>query len=592
MMGKREGFLRSLLPLAIYVAIYLVLVFTVRSSYYQLMIILVAVWAIMGISWNVLSGYSGLISFGHASFFGLGAFTVVLGQIHLGISPWFGIPLAGMVGALAGVVIGIPTFRLRGHYFALAMLAYPLALLYVFEWLGYQEVAVPMVRSNPAAWFQFGDRRIYAIIALVLLVIAVVISRLIETSRFGMSLLAIKQNELAAEAAGIETRKWKLRAIAVSGAIAGTIGGFYAIVLLVVTPPSVFSVLTSAQALVVTLFGGVGTVWGPLAGATILIPLAETLHAEVGHLLHGIQGVVYGLAIVLIILFAPDGLLWKIRDMVAARSAARAPKVEVAPVVLPPDPGPLPERPNALAGRTMLEVRNLSKSFGGLRAVQNVSFSVPEGAVIGIIGPNGAGKTTLFNLLNGFQKPDEGEVLFEGESLLGLQPSGVCKRGIGRTFQVARPFRRLSILDNVLVGAYVGAADDATALRHAREALALVGLDHNADRIADGLTSMEQRLMELARALAGKPRMLFLDETLAGLGGVEVNEMIAVIRRLSEAGITIVIIEHTMQAMLRLADHFIVLDHGAMLTQGKPREVVREDAVIEAYLGKRWRQRA
>ncbi len=591
-MGKRTGFLSSLLPLAGFCAVYVILLFSLKSQYYQLMLILVAVWAVMGISWNVLSGYSGLISFGHASFFGLGAFTVVLGQIYLGITPWIGIPIAGVVGAAAGILVGLPTFRLRGHYFALAMLAYPLALLYVFEWLGYQEVAIPMERDNPVAWMQFSDQRIYGLLALCLLIVAIVVSRLIETSRFGMSLLAIKQNELAAEAAGIETRKWKLRAIAVSGAIAGTIGGFYAIVLLVITPATVFGMLTSAQALIVTLFGGIGTVWGPIIGAAILIPLAETLHAEVGHLLHGIHGVVYGVAIIIIILVAPEGLMWKVRDIMQARREAREPRSEVTVADLSANPGPLQERPNALSGRTVLEVRNLSKSFGGLKAVQDISFTVPQGAVIGIIGPNGAGKTTLFNLLNGFQKPDQGEVVFEGESLLGLTPSGVCKRGIGRTFQVARPFRRLSILDNVLIGAYVGAATDEIALEHAREALALVGLDRNADRLAGGLTSMEQRLMELARALAGKPKMLFLDETLAGLGGVEVNEMIAVIRRLSDTGITIVIIEHTMQAMLRLADHFIVLDHGALLTQGKPREVVREDAVIEAYLGKRWRQRA
>ncbi len=591
-MGKRTGFFSSLLPLAGFCAVYLVLLFTLQSQYYQLMLILVSVWAVMGISWNVLSGYSGLISFGHAAFFGLGAFTVVLGQIYFGITPWIGIPLAGVVGAVAGILVGLPTFRLRGHYFALAMLAYPLALLYVFEWLGYQEVAIPMERENPVAWMQFSDQRIYGMIGLGLLIIAIIVSRLIETSRFGMSLLAIKQNELAAEAAGIETRKWKLRAIAVSGAIAGTIGGFYAIVLLVITPDTVFGMLTSAQALIVTLFGGVGTVWGPIIGAAVLIPLAETLHAEVGHLLHGIQGVVYGVAIIIIILVAPEGLMWKVRDIMQARRAAGEPPAEIAVAEVVANPGPLPDRPNAMSGRIMLEVRNLSKSFGGLRAVQDVSFTVPEGAVIGIIGPNGAGKTTLFNLLNGFQTPNQGEIIFEGESLVGLTPSGVCKRGIGRTFQVARPFKRLSILDNVLIGAYVGAATDDIALKHAREALALVGLDKNADRLAGGLTSMEQRLMELARALAGKPKMLFLDETLAGLGGVEVNEMITVIRRLSETGVTIVIIEHTMQAMLRLADHFIVLDHGALLTEGKPREVVRQDAVIEAYLGKRWRNRA
>lgn len=590
-MSRMTVFGRSLLVLGLLAVLYVALVFLAPDKYYQLMLTLVAVWAVMGISWNTLSGYSGLISFGHAAFFGLGAYTVVLLQVYFDLTPWIGIGAAGLVGAIAGVLIGLPTFRLRGHYFALAMLAYPLALLYIFEWLGYQEVAIPMKRENPAAYLQFSDTRIYALIAFALLSIAVIVARLIETSRFGMSLLAIKQNELAAEAAGIQTRKWKLYAIATSGAIAGVIGGFYAVILLVVTPPTVFGMLTSAQALIVTLFGGVGTVWGPILGASILIPLSDTLHAELGHVLPGIQGVVFGVAIVLVILLAPEGLYWKLRDWLVRRRSAPEAVSRVSALDVS-DPGPLPDRPGALAGPVILQVRNVTKSFGGLMAVQDVSFDVPEGSVIGIIGPNGAGKTTLFNVLNGFQKPDSGTVLLEGRNLVGLPPSGVCARGVGRTFQVARPFARLSILQNVLVGAYVGASDDEEASKHAREAIAVVGLKGQEDRLASGLTSMEQRLMELARALAGRPRILFLDEILAGLGSSEVNVMIRVIRRLSEAGMTILIIEHTMHAMLRLADRFIVLDHGALLVAGKPSEVVKDPAVIEAYLGKKWRERA
>ena len=290
-----------------FAAAYLALGLVVRNEYYQLMLTLVLVWAIMGVAWNVFSGYSGLVSFGHASFFGLGAYTVTLLLVKLEVTPWIGIPVGMLVGVVAGVLIGYPTFRLRGVYFSLAMLAYPLALLYVFEWLGYQEVPLPMKREAPAAYMQFADHRAYVVIALAMLVAAMLVSLRIERSRFGLSLIAIKQNEWAAEASGIDTWRWKMKAIMVSGAIAAAAGGFYAVVLLIVTPPTVFGMLTSAQALIVTLFGGVATVWGPVIGSIILIPLAEILHAELGNKIPGIQGVVFGAAIVAVIMLAPEG---------------------------------------------------------------------------------------------------------------------------------------------------------------------------------------------------------------------------------------------------------------------------------------------
>src|SRR5687767_13196273 len=231
---------RSLVAIGAFAAAYLALGLLVRNQYYQLMLTLVLVWAIMGVSWNVFSGYSGLVSFGHASFFGLGAYTVTLLFVHLDITPWIGVPAGMVAGAAAGVVVGYPTFRLRGVYFALAMLAYPLALLYIFEWLGYQEVPLPMKRESPAAFMQFADHRAYVVIALAMLVAALLVSLKIERSRFGLSLAAIKQNEWAAEASGIDALRWKLKAIMVSGAIAAAAGGFYAVVLLVVTPATVF----------------------------------------------------------------------------------------------------------------------------------------------------------------------------------------------------------------------------------------------------------------------------------------------------------------------------------------------------------------
>jgi branched-chain amino acid transport system permease protein len=571
-----------------FAAVYLALGLIVRNEYYQLMLTLVLVWAIMGVAWNVFSGYSGLVSFGHASFFGLGAYTVTLLLVKVGLTPWLGIPIGMLVGVAAGVLIGYPTFRLRGVYFSLAMLAYPLALLYVFEWLGYQEVPLPMKREAPAAYMQFADHRAYVVIALAMLVAAMLVSLRIERSRFGLSLIAIKQNEWAAEASGIDTWRWKMKAIMVSGAIAAAAGGFYAVVLLVVTPPTVFGMLTSAQALIVTLFGGVATVWGPVIGSIILIPLAEILHAELGNKIPGIQGVVFGAAIVAVIMLAPEGLVPRFRDTRARRArgpAATRPTLE-EPVVA------APTTRRAAGTEVVLRVDNVSRSFGGLRAVQDVSFDVHRGEVLGIIGPNGAGKTTLFNLLNGFIRADSGDVLFEETSLLGLKPNQVCRRGIGRTFQVMRPFPRMSVLDNVVVGAFAAEGDDARAYAAARDALARVGLAARGDTIAGGLTTVELRLMELARAIASRPKLLLADETLAGLGSQEIGRVLATLNALANGGLTIVIIEHTMQAMVQLADRFVVLDHGAVLDVGAPAAVTRNPKVVEAYLGPRWVARA
>jgi len=584
---------RSLLPIIVFAALYAAVSLSVTNSYYQLVMTLVPVWAIFGLSWNLLSGYTGLISFGHAAFFGVGAYAVVLGQIHFDLSPWIMIPIAAALGGVAGLLIGFPTFRLQGHYFALAMLAYPLAILYVFEWLGLQEVTLPIKRDNPIAYMQFSDHRLYTLLALALMLATILLTRAIERSRFGMALLAIKQNEAAAEAAGINTLAWKLRAITLSGAIAGAVGGFYAVVLLVVTPQSVFGMLVSAQALTVAMFGGVGTVWGPVIGSVILIPLAETLNAEAGSRFPGIQGVIYGLAIISVILLAPEGLFWKVRDFLRRRPVppvAATPSAPDLPVAATSPGAPMPSRPDRShgTGDVVLEVRHLSRSFGGLKAVQDVNFKLRQNEILGIIGPNGAGKTTVFNLLNGFLRPDTGKIIIEGRDMSGRNPHELCEAGIGRTFQIMRPFLRMSISDNVVVGAYVRAKTDAEARQLATDAIARVGLSEIADRIAGELTTKELRLMELARAVAGQPRILLLDETLAGLGHDEANEVVAVLQRLARDGMTIAIIEHTMQAMVRLVDSFLVLDHGAVIVEGEPEAVTRDSRVIEAYLGKKW----
>lgn len=584
------------LTLLLVATIYLTAALLVSNAYHQLIFTLVLVWACFGLSWNMLSGYTGLVSFGHAAFFGLGAYAAVLGQVYLGLSPWVMLPLAAVIGAVAGILVGLPTFRLRGHYFALAMLAYPLALLYVFEWLGLQEVTFPMQREHPALFMQFSDRRYYIAIGVIMLLVFAQITLYVERTRFGMALIAIKQNEAAAEAAGINTLRWKLRAIALSSAIAGATGAFYAVVLLVVTPVSVFGMLVSAQALTVSMFGGVGSVWGPIIGAAILVPLGEILHAELGSTYPGIQGVILGMAIIAVILVAPEGVFWKLRDMLQRRKSAttlaapteQAGSIEQTESTQMPASSARPVRPSTSADDIILDVQSISRSFGGLKAVQDVSFSVRRGMILGIIGPNGAGKTTLFNLLNGFLQPDTGKVILNGVDMAGRKPHVLCAAGVGRTFQIMRPFMRLTVAQNVKVGAYVRAKNEAQAEALAAQAIARVGLSDCANKIAALLTTRELRLMELARAVAGQPDLLLLDETLAGLGHGEVDDIVDAIRALSAEGITVVIIEHTMQTMVRLVDEFVVLDHGQVLTRGDPQSITQDPQVVQAYLGKKW----
>jgi len=294
----------------------------------------------------------------------------------------------------------------------------------------------------------------------------------------------------------------------------------------------------------------------------------------------------------LIMLFAPEGLYWRVRQLLLARRAPAAPEARAPVEDAAGQEETTTQAERAAGGGVLLEVRGVSKAFIGLQALSDVSFDVREGEILGIIGPNGAGKTTLFNVLNGFLVPERGNIRFAGEPITGLRPSAICRRGVGRTFQVVRAFPHMTGLENVMVGAFVHDRAEAGARAHASEALALVGLAGRGGAAPTGLTTLDLRRMELARCLATRPRLILLDEPLAGLSADGVDVMTAMIRRLRAGGATVAIIEHTVQALLRLADRLVVLDQGRRLAEGLPGEVTRSPEVIEAYLGTRWLARA
>jgi ABC-type branched-subunit amino acid transport system ATPase component/ABC-type branched-subunit amino acid transport system permease subunit len=557
----------------------------VTNSYYQIILASVGIWASVALAWNIFSGYVGLISFGHAAFFGIGAYTVTVLITYYDVSPWIGIAVAPFVGALAAVLIGLPTFRLRSHYFAIAMLVYPLSLLYLLQWLGFQEASLPIKAENKFAYMQFSSQYSYTVVSIAILFFVLACAILVHETRFGLVLRLIKQNEAAAAAAGINAKRLKLLALMLSGALTSVAGGFYIVVQLVATPAGLFDMLISAQAIILSMFGGLGTVWGPIIGAVILVPLSEFLHAELGETLPGIQGVIYGIAIVAFTLWLPEGLftrlsrtvlgLGKRPDLSSHSRGSREWSVQEATL-----------RPSQTNHSHAIVLEGVSCKFGGVTALDRVSFEVEPGSIIGLVGPNGAGKTTVFNAINGFTAVNSGAISLFGTRVERLQTSDRARLGLGRTFQVPRLFESLSVYDNVLAGVF--AKDIFGDPSIAEAAIKLVGLEQAADKLAGSLPAIETRLIELARALAGRPSLILLDEILAGLSGVEIPAVLDAIKKARDLGITVIIIEHTMDAIIPLVDRLIVLDRGRIIGDGPPRSVIQEPHIIEAYLGKKW----
>jgi branched-chain amino acid transport system permease protein len=580
-------------PFVLY-ALFLLIVTQLTDYYLSRLAALVAFWAGIGMSWNLIGGYAGQLSFGHAAFVGLGGYVALALQQGLGIAPWLGLLPSTGVAALAALAVGVPTLRLSGVYFALATLAYPLILQLLFTYWGYQEALIPAHPESPFLYMQWRDNRWYAVIFSTIVLVCWIATLELERSRWRYLLTAVREDEAAAIAVGINSWLVKLCAFVVSAAIAALLGVVYAQMLFVVTPDTMFGIGVSVQALVVTLVGGIGHAAGPLLGTLITVPIGQALEAQFGSV-SGAAQLVYGCVLIVVILLIPRGLIEALRNVNAGPLRwlgrffaldARTP-VEV-PVATAGGNGSARVAAAPGSGGLLLRAENLGKRYGGVVALKSFSLEVQENEFIGIVGPNGAGKTTLFDLLTGFQQPTTGRLLWRGNDAIGSPAYRLARLGLRRTFQIPRPFGRLSVFENVKLGAIIGTRDQRALRQSVWSSLQAVGLAHLANRAADSLGPSQIRLLEVARALVARPILLLLDEPLAGLDPAEVNGLVEILRRERAAGLTIVLVDHAISTVAKIVERMVVIDNGVLIGDGAPQEVTRMPRVVEAYLGSKW----
>ena len=535
-------------------------------------------WIVLATSWNLLSGYSGYFSFGHGAFFGAGVYTTA---VLAGKFDWpfaWTLPMAALLPAILGVALGAVVFRVRrvrGELFALLTLAVTFVLATIVlnspadggPGVYLSAVAVPKLAPTASGSFYM--------MALALAAVTLVVAYAVTKMRLGLGLFAIHDDEDAAEVMGVPTYGFKLVAFGLSCALAGIAGGIQALFVSYVTAPSTFNITVPLTVVLMSVLGGSRHWAGPAIGAVaITVLLYASTAAD-----QAIAGkAIVGAILVVAVLFLPDGILGKlVRRRRVADTAA--PPASAAPMAS--------ERRPASTGRPLLVVRGLRKAFRGVRAVDGVDVDVLQGEILGVLGPNGSGKSTLINVVSGHYRADAGSVRFEGRELAGVPAHRIARSGIARTYQIPRPFAHLTVRDNVALTAMFGgerlAPDDAR--RAADEWLAFTGLAARADALPGDLNLHQTKFLELARALASRPRLVLLDEVLSGLTPGEIDEAVELIRRIRARGTTIVLVEHVMRVVTALSDRIVVLDQGRVLAQGPAAEVMARRDVAIAYLG-------
>lgn len=564
-------------------------------QFYESILYLVCHWAVLALSWNILSGYSGYFSFGHGAFFGIGMYTTAALAGKLGWPFLATLPFAALLPALLGVGLGFVVFRVkavRGELFALLTLAVTFVVATVI--LNSPVDGGPGVYLNAVDTPKLGPSPASSLYLMILAaaIVTVLVAYKVYASKLGIGLFAIHDDEDVAEVMGVPTFRYKLVAFAVSCALAGLAGGIHALFVQYVTAGETFNITVPLTVVLMSVLGGTRHWAGPAVGAAAITGLLYTFTAG-DHAVAGKAAV--GAILVLVILFMPDGILGRV--LKRKKAAAAAGGQQAAHPAKPPaaiagstrDPeGAGPAAPAIPSAQPLLEVRNLSKAFKGVQALDKVTLQVRQGEILGLLGPNGSGKSTFINVVSGHYPISGGEIVFDGRPLTGLPAHRIAHAGIARTYQIPRPFKHMTVLQNVSMVAMFGCASLRTkeAEQEAWKWLEFTGLQDRAHAFPDDINLHQRKFLELARALAARPRLVLLDEVLSGLTPGEINEAIALIRRIRDQGSTIVFVEHVMRAVMALTDRIVVLNHGKLIAQGAASEVMQDAEVVNAYLGK------
>jgi branched-chain amino acid transport system permease protein len=610
------------------------------------------VYAMLALGLNIVVGFAGLLDLGYAAFFAIGAYTYGalasyqiqpewssfwepfqwlglvkhleagggIGTVHFDVSFWLMLPIAAVVAAFFGVLFGAPTLRLKGDYLAIVT-------------LGFGEIVPILARNTPTITngaqglngvttpklfgYNFGVMSTpYYYLGLALVVLLIFISARLKHSRIGRAWLAIREDEIAAEAMGVDRVKLKLLAFAIGAGFAGLTGTFY-VAKLQTASPEMFMFPVSVMILVMIVLGGIGSVAGVVVGALILQLLQSWFLQDLTQWIQALgdlTGIVFlqkldlvqsielifGIILVVMMLYRRQGLIperatvtaltYDQQNAMPSRSSVEA---GLAPL----------HRRTIDPGKPLLDVKGLAKSFGGIKAVNGIDLSIMPGSIVAIIGPNGSGKTTFFNLITGLTEPDGGQVLLAGENITGLKPHRIVEKGIARTFQNLRLFPKMTLLENALVGAHtrtstgaIGAVlhlprvkrEEVAARARALEVLGIFGnrLMPRIEHLAFSLSYANRRRLEIVRALVSEPVLLLLDEPTAGMNPTETLELTDQIRHLRERGVTILLIEHKLDVVNEIADKVVVLDHGEKIAEGTPEQIHSNKEVLRAYLGR------